>query len=66
MSTFIVSPKRWIVERTISLLSRCRRMAKDWECLNRNGSAFLRWAAVRRMVRELCQSTLIPDGQLEW
>ena len=42
---FVVLPKRWIVERTIAWLNRCRRLAKDWECLNRNGLAFLRWAS---------------------
>jgi transposase len=55
---FIVLPKRWIVERTIGWLNRCRRLAKDWECLNRNALAFLRWASVRLMVRKLCQATL--------
>ena len=52
---FVVLPKRWIVERTIGWLNRCRRLAKDWECLNRNGLAFLRRASVRLMVRKLCQ-----------
>jgi len=52
---FVVLPKRWIVERTIAWLNRCRRLAKDWECLDRNGLAFLRWASVRLMVRKLCQ-----------
>ena len=55
---FVVLPQRWIVERTIGWLNRCRRLAKDWECLNRNGLAFLRWASVRLMVRKLCQSTV--------
>ena len=32
---FSVPPKRWIVEHTIAWLNRCRRLAKDWECLNR-------------------------------
>ena len=54
---FVVLPKRWIVERTIGWLNRCRRLAKDWECLNRNGLAFLRWASVRLMVRKLCQNS---------
>ena len=55
---FVVLPKRWIVERTIAWLNRCRRLAKDWECLNRNGLAFLRWASVRLMVRKLCQTPI--------
>jgi len=54
---FVVLPKRWVVERTIGWLNRCRRLAKDWECLNQNGRAFLRWAAVRLMVRKLCKAT---------
>ncbi len=52
---FIVLPKRWIVERTIGWLNRCRRLAKDWECLNRSALAFLRWSSIRLMLRRLCQ-----------
>ena len=44
---FVVSPKRWIVERTIAWLNRCRRLAKDWENLNRKALAFL-WLASAR------------------
>ena len=55
-SKFVVLPKRWIVERTIAWLNRCRRLSKDWECLNRNALAFLRWASVRLMVRRLCRT----------
>jgi len=54
---FVVLPKRWIVERTIAWLNRCRRLAKDWERLNRNALAFLQWASIRRMLRKLCQHT---------
>lgn len=55
---FVVLPKRWIVERTFAWLNRCRRLAKDWECLNCNALAFLRWASVRLMIRKLCQITI--------
>ena len=39
---FVVEPMRWIVERTIGWLGRCRRLAKDWENRNHNALAFLR------------------------
>jgi transposase len=52
---FVVPPRRWIVERSIAWLNRCRRLAKDWECLNRSALAFLRWASVRLRIRKLCQ-----------
>jgi transposase len=54
---FTVLPKGWIVERTIGGLNRCRRLAKDWECLNRNALAFLHWASIRMMLRKLCQTS---------
>jgi transposase len=54
---FTVLPKRWIVERTIGWLNRCRRLAKDWECLNRKALAFLRLASIRLMLRKLCRKT---------
>ena len=52
--SFVVLPKRWIVERTLAWLGRCRRLAKDWECLNRKVLAFLRLAFIRLMLRKLC------------
>jgi transposase len=51
---FVVLPRRWIVERTIAWLNRCRRLAKDWENLNRKALAFLRLASIRLMLRKLC------------
>jgi transposase len=53
---FTVLPKRWLIERTIGWLNRCRRLAKDWECLNRSALAFLRWSSIRLMLRKLCQT----------
>jgi transposase len=51
---FVVLPKRWIVERTFAWLGRCRRLAKDWECLDRKALAFLKLASIRLMLRKLC------------
>lgn len=50
---FVVLPKRWVVERTFAWLGRCRRLAKDWECLDRKARAFLMLASVRLMLRRL-------------
>ena len=38
---FVALPKRWIVERTIAWLNRCRRLAKGWGNLNHSALAFL-------------------------
>jgi len=51
---FVVLPRRWVVERTFAWLGRCRRLAKDWENLNRRARAFLRLASIRLMLRKLC------------
>lgn len=48
-------PKRWIVERSIAWLNRCRRLAKDWENLNLSAPRFLRLASIRLMIRKLCK-----------
>ena len=51
---FVVLPKRWIVERTIAWLNRCRRLAKDFETLTRHALAFVHLASIRLMLRKLC------------
>ncbi len=60
---FVALPKCWMVERT-SPLSRCRRLAKDWECLNCTAHISLRWASIRLMPRKLCQTTDDPGWTL--
>lgn len=54
---FVVLPKRWLVERTIAWLNRCRRLAEDWENYSRNALAFLHLASIRLMLRKLCNPT---------
>jgi len=51
---FTILPKRWVVERSIAWLNRCRRLAKDWENRSTNALAFLLLASIRHMLRKLC------------
>ena len=51
---FEVLPRRWVAERTLAWLNRCRRLAKDFENLTRNAVAFIRLASIRLMLRRLC------------
>jgi putative transposase len=46
-------PKRWVVERTIAWINRCRRLAKDYENLNRTALAFIRLASIKLMLRRI-------------
>lgn len=51
---FVVLPKRWVVERTLSWLSRCRRLVRNHELLHQTAVAFIRVAMIRLMLRRLC------------
>ncbi len=47
------SPGALVVERTIAWINRCRRLAKDYENLNRTAIAFIRRASIGFMLRRL-------------
>jgi transposase len=53
---FVVLPKRWIVERTLSWLTRCRRLARNIENLARTSVALIRLAMIKLMARRLARS----------
>lgn len=53
---FVVLPKRWIVERTLSWLTRCRRLARNLENLARTSLALIRLAMIKLMARRLARS----------
>ena len=50
---FVVLPERWIVERTLAWISRCRRLARDYERHARKAAAFVQLAMIRLMLRRL-------------
>lgn len=43
-----------MVERTVAALDWCRRLAKDWEPLNRKALAFLHIASIHRALSRRC------------
>ena len=61
---FVVLPRRWVVERTLAWLNRCRRLAKDWENLNLKARAFLLLASIRLMVRRICRARNVSGQTL--
>jgi transposase len=53
---FVVLPMRWIVERTLSWLTRCRRLARNLENLARTSVALIHLAMIKLMARRLSRS----------
>jgi transposase len=51
--TFEVLPRRWVVERTLSWITRCRRLDHDYERLPAHAETMVRWAMIGIMVRRL-------------
>lgn len=54
-SKFVVLPKRWIVERTLSWISRYRRLAKDFERFGRTVRSWIFLAMTRLMLKRLAK-----------
>lgn len=51
--TFVVEPKRWIVERTFAWLGKFRRHSKDYELITSTSTAMIYLAMSRLMVARL-------------
>ena len=54
---FEVLPKRWVVERTLAWLGRCRRLAKDFEASVSSATAWVPMAHIRLLTRRLARQT---------
>ena len=63
---FKILPRRWVVERTFSWISRCRRTVRDYERLPEHHAAMVQWAMViimtRRLARKRTQTALTPPA----
>ena len=47
-----VSPKRWIVERSLSWFGQDRRLSKDYEVLPKNSETFIKISSLRRNIKK--------------
>ena len=53
--TFVILPKRWIVERTFGWLGRSRRLSKDYEALCETVEAWILIAMIYLMTKRLAR-----------
>ena len=52
---FVVIARRWVVERTLAWIGRCRRLAKDWENSIASSEAWTLIASIRRLSRRIAR-----------
>jgi putative transposase len=52
---FAVLPHRWIVERTLGLLMRNRRLSKDYERKGQSSETLIEVAMIRLILRRLAR-----------
>jgi len=52
---FEILPRRWVVERTLARLGRCRHLSKDWEQSIASAEAWILIAHIRRVTRHLAR-----------
>jgi Transposase DDE domain len=53
LHTFQVLPRRWVVERTLAWITRCRRTVRDYERLPAHHETMVHWAMTITMTRRL-------------
>jgi transposase len=62
---FQVLPHRWVVERTFGWLTRCRRLARDYERKTAHAEAMIQVAMIRLMAARLAGEDIEPRGPIE-
>jgi transposase len=55
LHTFQVLPRRWVVERTLSWITRCRRTVRDYERLTEHHETIVYWSMIIVMSRRLAR-----------
>ena len=63
LHTFRVLPRRWVVERTLAWITRCRRTVRDYERLPAHHEAYVYWAMIMVMTRRLARQPATAQSQ---
>jgi transposase len=53
---FQLLPRRWVVERSLAWLGRCRRLAKDFEATIASATAWVLLASIRLLCRRIARA----------
>ena len=61
LHTFQVLPRRWVVERTLAWITRCRRTVRDYERLTAHHETIVYWAMIIIMSRRLARQHQAPQ-----
>lgn len=56
LKTFVVLPKRWIIEHTFAWLGKYRRLSKGYEHLPAVSEAWVYVAVIDRILHRLCRN----------
>lgn len=60
---FQVLARRWVVERTFGWLTRCRRLAHDYERKTAHAEAMIQFAMIRLMAARLAGEDIDPHAR---
>ena len=63
LHTFQVLPRRWVVERTLAWITRCRRTVRDYERLPGHHETIVYWAMTITMTRRLARRPAAQPGR---
>lgn len=58
---FVLVPRRWVVERSLSWIMRARRLVRDYERLPQHSEAEISFSAITLMARRLAGGRIAPD-----
>jgi len=63
LHTFKVLPRRWVVERTLSWITRHRRTVRDYERLPAHHETYVYWSMIIVMTRRLARQPATAQPQ---